>query len=439
MICAAAFTLTNCTKELENPSKSDSPFEITATTGTKTTNNGLNTVWASGDILQVFHAATGTTEYGTKDLFDFVSDNSFKAEAELKNPLESGNYDWYAVYNGLAKTNPLFTETTDPTAISVYIGHTSSLTQTRNDNKEHLCGSKCPLFGITSNLSSSSDVNIPMKNLASVVEIAVTNKNEKDLTVSSVSITSPEAIVGKFVVDITKSPVEYTPDASALKTESLTVTSGTPIEKDGKASFYIPIAPHKLLSGQKLSIIVNGYEKELTLTKDIEFKAGIIHKLSFNYDAPEAYKSAIFTTESFSKGVSSYSETTFESTTEGFVVTINNFNNNNKQWDLIKAGSKKAATVSSISTNAAIDKAISKVSVYISAISKTAEVNSIKLYSGDSADAINNEEGSFEISAGTQEVSIATPTAGKYYKIVFDNPKTTNNGNISVNQVEFWE
>ena len=79
LICAAAFTLTNCSKELENPSKSDFPFEITATTGTKTTNNGLNTVWASGDILQVFHAATSTTEYGTKDLFDFVSDDSFKA------------------------------------------------------------------------------------------------------------------------------------------------------------------------------------------------------------------------------------------------------------------------------------------------------------------------------------------------------------------------
>lgn len=284
LICAAAFTLTNCTKELENPSKSDSPFEITATTGTKTTNNGLNTVWASGDILQVFHAATGTTEYGTKDLFDFVSDNSFKAEAELKNPLESGNYDWYAVYNGLAKTNPLFTETTDPTAISVYIGHTSSLTQTRNDNKEHLCGSKCPLFGITSNLSSSSDVNIPMKNLASVVEIAVTNKNEEDLTVSSVSITSPEAIVGKFVVDITKSPVEYTPDASALKTESLTVTSGTPIKKDGTASFFIPIRPHTLAAGQILSITVNGFKKEKTLTSDIVFQEGTIYSVNFNYD-----------------------------------------------------------------------------------------------------------------------------------------------------------
>ena len=439
LICAAAFTLTNCSKELENPSKSDFPFEITATTGTKTTNNGLNTVWASGDILQVFHAATGTTEYGTKDLFDFVSDNSFKAEAELKNPLESGNYDWYAVYCGLSKTHDYFTGTTTPAAVSLYLGRTTNLKQTGNDNKEHLSGSHCPLYGLNTNLSSSSKVNIPMYNLASVVEIEVTNKKEEALTVATVSLTSPEAIVGKFVLDITKSPVEYTPDAEALKTANLGVTSGTPIAKDGKASFYIPIAPHKLLSGQKLSITVNGYEKELTLTKDIEFKAGIIHKLSFNYDAPEAYKSAIFTQESFRKGVSSYSETTFESTTEGFVVTINNFNNNNKHWDLIKAGSKKAATVSSISTNAAIDKAISKVSVYISAISKTAEVNSIKLYSGDSADAINYEEGSFEISAGTQEVSIATPTAGKYYKIVFDNPQTTNNGNISVNQVEFWE
>ena len=439
LICAAAFSLTSCNKELVTPSKCNVPFEITATTSTKTTNNGLNTVWASGDILQVFHAATSTTEYGTKDLFDFVSDDSFKAEAELNNPLENGSYDWYAVYSGLSTTHNYFKETTTPTAVSLYLGRTSNLKQNGNDNTEHLSGSNCPLYGLNTNLPSSSKVNIPMYNLASVVEIEVTNKKGEALTVATVSITSPEAIVGKFVLDITKSPVEYTPDASALKTANLGVTSGTPIAKDGKASFYIPIAPHKLSSGQKLSITVNGYEKELTLTKDIEFKAGNIHKLSFNYDAPDAYKSAIFTKESFSKGVSSYSGTTFESTTEGFVVTINNFNNNNLGWDYIKAGSKKAATISSISTKAAIDKAISKVSVYMSAISKTTEVNSIKLYSGDKSDTINTEEGSFTIGAGTQEVSIATPTAGKYYKIVFDNAKTTSNGNITVNQVEFWE
>lgn len=284
LICAAAFSLTSCNKELVTPSKCNVPFEITATTSTKTTNDGLNTVWASGDILQVFHAATGTTEYGTKDLFDFVSVDSFKAEAELNNPLESGNYDWYAVYCGLSKTHDYFTGTTTPAAVSLYLGRTTNLKQTGNNNKEHLSGSHCPLYGLNTNLSSSSKVNIPMYNLASVVEIEVTNKLEEALTVSTVSLTSPEAIVGKFVLNITKSPVEYTPDASALKTASLSVTSGEPIAKDGKASFFIPIAPHKLSSGQKLSITVNGYEKEITLTKDIEFKAGTIHKLSFNYN-----------------------------------------------------------------------------------------------------------------------------------------------------------
>ena len=58
LICAAAFALTNCTKELEPqaPVKEGVPFEITASiNNTKTTNNGLQTLWAENDAISVFH------------------------------------------------------------------------------------------------------------------------------------------------------------------------------------------------------------------------------------------------------------------------------------------------------------------------------------------------------------------------------------------------
>ena len=82
-ICAAAFTLTNCNKEIAEPKAPETegiPFEIVAATAdTKTANEGPNTVWAAGDALTVFHAEAGSTAYGNNDKFTYTgSGNKFK-------------------------------------------------------------------------------------------------------------------------------------------------------------------------------------------------------------------------------------------------------------------------------------------------------------------------------------------------------------------------
>lgn len=82
-ICAAAFTLTNCNKEIAEPKAPETegiPFEIVAATAdTKTANNGINTVWTAGDALNVFHAEAGSTAYGNNDKFTYAgADNKFK-------------------------------------------------------------------------------------------------------------------------------------------------------------------------------------------------------------------------------------------------------------------------------------------------------------------------------------------------------------------------
>ena len=82
-ICAAAFTLTNCNKEIAEPKAPETegiPFEIVAATAdTKTTNSGLSTAWAAGDALNVFHAIAGSTVYGANDQFTYTgADNKFK-------------------------------------------------------------------------------------------------------------------------------------------------------------------------------------------------------------------------------------------------------------------------------------------------------------------------------------------------------------------------
>ena len=54
---------------------------MAATADTKTKNDGLNTVWTTGDALNVFHAEAGSTTYGTNDQFTYTgADNKFKGK-----------------------------------------------------------------------------------------------------------------------------------------------------------------------------------------------------------------------------------------------------------------------------------------------------------------------------------------------------------------------
>lgn len=92
-ICAAAFTLTNCNKEIAEPKTPETegiPFEIVAATAdTKTENNGLNTKWAEGDALNVFHAGAGSIDYGTNDQFTYTGAGN-KFTGKLKTALGGG-------------------------------------------------------------------------------------------------------------------------------------------------------------------------------------------------------------------------------------------------------------------------------------------------------------------------------------------------------------
>ena len=92
-ICAAAFTLTNCNKEIAEPNAPETegiPFEIVAATAdTKTANSGLSTAWTAGDALNVFHAEAGSIDYGNNDEFTYAgADNKFKGT--LKTALGGG-------------------------------------------------------------------------------------------------------------------------------------------------------------------------------------------------------------------------------------------------------------------------------------------------------------------------------------------------------------
>lgn len=148
------------------------------------------------------------------------------------------------------------------------------------------------------------------------------------------------------------------------------------------------------------------------------------------------YKTALFGSSYNSAGVSSYSDS-FTATNNGFTVDVANFNNNNNSWEFIKTGNKTSASVGTITTNAAIDKAVTKVTVKIDAITASS-VNSITLYSGATASACTTSEGTFTASTGAQTVTISSPVANKFYKISFDCKKGSSNGLVTVSKVDYY-
>ena len=292
-ICAAAFTLTNCNKEIAEPKAPVTegiPFEIVAATAdTKTANDGLNTKWTAGDALNVFHAEAGTTTYGDNDQFTYTgAGNKFKGK--LTTGLEADKYDWYALYPYNDKISTPTGKDKKYTLIGKKNGLDTEDTQDGNDSKAHLSGRSCPMYAVAKNVAASDVPTFTMKHLTSVVAVTVTNTNDDPLTVNSVSFSAPEGttIFGSFFINFTENgdPVytNHTTASWTSNTSNLTVKNGTPIAKNGKATFYLAIKPFTANTNDVLKISVNGYEKTHKLTKNVEFKAGKIETVNFNYN-----------------------------------------------------------------------------------------------------------------------------------------------------------
>ena len=127
---------------------------------------------------------------------------------------------------------------------------------------------------------------------------------------------------------------------------------------------------------------------------------------------------------------------TWSATNAGFTVNLVNWNNNQNGWSYIKAGSKRAASVATITTKDAISEAITKVSITIDAVTASS-INSITLYCGDSADACTTSLGTFSIATGEQSVTISSPTSNKFYMISADCKKSGSNGTLTVSKVVY--
>lgn len=310
LMCAATLAFTNCDKQDVEPQvpAEKTPFTIIASAvDTKTANNGFKTEWTENDSLNVFHAFAGSTDYGSNDKFTWTGTGD-KFSGKLTTALEDGkSYDWYVLY----PYNSHIPTPSDRTDGYTYIGHSKAAYQDGNNSTAHLCKTLCPLYGVAKGLDANASANLTMKHLASVVKIVVKNSNDAELIVKSITFTAEEDIVGSYFIDITKTPVVYTPSANnyVKKTATLNVNNGTPIAKGGSAEFYIPIKPFTAAVNSTLKISVNGYEKPRTMTKDVSFEAGQIKGVTFDYNKPsvvEEYVAKFDATSLKGSGYKSY-------------------------------------------------------------------------------------------------------------------------------------
>ena len=149
-----------------------------------------------------------------------------------------------------------------------------------------------------------------------------------------------------------------------------------------------------------------------------------------------AYKTLTF--NKVGPNVSDY-KTTWTATIGNDNWSIVNFNNNNwKDWNYIRCGSKKDASVASITTSFSIDKPISSVVVTIDKV--TAEnVNSTKLYVSKTADFKSEniiETVKLSIGLGDLSFKIQKPQENCYYKLEIDCKKASN-GFVQISKVVY--
>lgn len=293
---AATFTLTNCAKEIDSPVQEPEsagiPFEIMASAvDTKTTNDGLSTVWAEGDALNVFHTEAEAANYVADGQFTYgVTENGNFAGA-LAAELTAEAYDWYASYPySKYITTPA---STNSGYMTVGSSATGAQTQNGNNSMAHIAGKNYPLYGVAKNVPAGDTPVITMSHLSSLIEVNVYNEAGEDIVVSNISFTAPEAVIGTYYVDFTGTAPAFVSSGAnyVSNTATLNVVDGEAIVSDeDPAKFYLAVKPFTSAAGSTMTVKVttsDGKYKESSRTyeTDVVFNAGKIKKINIYVDS----------------------------------------------------------------------------------------------------------------------------------------------------------
>ena len=295
-LAVAALTLTNCNKqESDVPGLDGFKARINLVTeDTKTANDGMNTVWAEGDALSVWvaDATASALDYGYN--YKFTVDPETGTATGTLEDLPGTSNTWYAFYPfSSVLVNPSTWNDAQEQKGYMTVGSASngSQTQTGNNSKAHLAGSKLPLWGIANNVAAGDPVTIAMKQVCCVVAINVTNNTNAAITVQSVEFTADTDIVGTYYIDFSAGDPVFTGSGNTYvsSTAKLAVSEAEAISAGQSAKFYIAVKP---FSGNIASIKVVADQGEVVreatvAAVPITVEAGHIKTVNFTYVAPE--------------------------------------------------------------------------------------------------------------------------------------------------------
>lgn len=290
LMLVSALTLTNCTKNIDAPAVETEgvPFEIVASTvETKTVNDGMSTLWAAGDQINVFYAVGETADYVSAGAFTVnnVEEGIFTGTLPSELNVEE-EYDWYAMYPYNASL-----ATPKNTTVAVSIG--TGLVQDGYNSTAHLAGEGFPLYGKAVATPGTDMPSVDMKQLASVLAVNVTNNSGASIEIEEVSFDGGDNnISGTFYVDFSDEKPVYKP-AEANSVVTVTVENPTSLDHGETATVYLAIAPFSAYKGNGLTLTVNGLDKTVYIEKDIDFVAGKVKTLNFSY-GPEKLTIAEF-------------------------------------------------------------------------------------------------------------------------------------------------
>lgn len=268
------------------------PFEFYATSiDTKTTNSDTKTYWASGDEVNLFHAV--------KDASVYTSDGAFTAASAGANVSFTGtlgaavtdgtDYDWYAIYPYNSKVS---TPANTGTLGYLTVGSSKSghQTQSGNSNMDHIAGTNYPIAGTAKAVTAPATPSISMSHLTTVLAVKVTNKTAAPITITDVSFTGTEDIVGTYYIDFVSDPVVFTNSGASYvgNTAALQVSGGAAIAVDANATFYLAVKPFTAPADGTITLAVtatgNGTQTiNKVLASAVSFEAGKINTLNFNY------------------------------------------------------------------------------------------------------------------------------------------------------------
>ena len=148
-------------------------------------------------------------------------------------------------------------------------------------------------------------------------------------------------------------------------------------------------------------------------------------------------KTLTFSSSTNSQGVSSYTAS-WTATVGGFTWDIVNFNNNNNEWNYIRAGRKDYESVAYISTKSKIEEAVTKVVVTVDNFT-VGKINSTKLYIASNSDFTQNVQTiSLPASSGAMTYTVQNPAEKMFYKLEYDCAAGSSNGLIQISKVEYY-